>query len=362
MLITVISLLIILSLLVFVHELGHFVVAKRSGIRVEEFGLGYPPRLIKLWEHGGTIYSINMIPFGGFVRMPGEDDPDVPGGFAAKPKRIRLAVLFAGPAMNFVLAVVLFSISFMAGLPQPATEKVTVMGVSGNSPAAQAGLQKGDVIVALNDKPITQVSQFIDYTQQAKGQAVALTVDRNGERMSVSLTPRANPPAGEGAMGVAINGTPLTWNVEHVPPGQAFLRGLQQTATVVILTVSVPVLLLRGSISPEAARPVGPVGIARLTGDAAAQVVNSGWWFPVLQLTAFISAALAITNLLPFPALDGGRILFIVIEAIRGKRVDPRKEGTIHLVGLAILLALMFLVTIQDILAPLPPINWPNPF
>lgn len=163
-------------------------------------------------------------------------------------------------------------------------------------------------------------------------------------------------------MGIGMNGEPTAWTVTHLAPGEALLRGAEQTANVVLLTVSAPVMLLRGTISPEAARPVGPVGIARMTGDAASQAVNNGWWFPVLQLTAFISAALGITNLLPFPALDGGRILFVIIETIRGRRVDPRKEGAIHLVGLAILLTLMFLVTFQDIVSPMPAINWPSPF
>ena len=176
------------------------------------------------------------------------------------------------------------------------------------------------------------------------------------------LTPRVNPPQGQGAMGVAINGKPLAWEVKHLPPGQAILNGVKQTVEVVLLTVSAPVLLLRGSISPEAARPVGPIGIARMTGDAAAQAVHEGWWFPVIQLTAFISAALGITNLLPIPALDGGRILFILVEAIRRKRIDPKKEGLIHLIGMALILALMFLVTVQDIISPLPSIEWPSPF
>lgn len=360
--ITVLSLLIILSILVFVHELGHFVVAKRSGIKVEEFGWGYPPRVAKLWEHNGTIYSVNAIPFGGFVRMPGEDDPSVPGGFASKSKLTRLSVLFAGPFMNFVLAAILFASSFMIGMPHPSAEAVTIVGVSPNSPAAEAGLEVGDTVLEMDGEPITLLTDFIDRTQAAKGREVALTVDRDGKALSFTLVPRANPPAGEGAMGVAINGAPTAWDVKHLPPGQAVLRGVEQTTQIVLLTIAAPVLMLRGSISPESARPVGPVGIARMTGDAASQAVNSGWWFPIIQLTAFISAALGITNLLPIPALDGGRILFILVEAIRGRRIDPQKEGMIHLIGMALILGLMFLVTIQDIVAPLPSIEWPSPF
>lgn len=359
---TILSLLIVLSILVFVHELGHFVVAKRSGIRVEEFGWGYPPRLLKLWEHEGTIYSINAIPFGGFVRMPGEDDPSVKDGFASRPKLTRLAVLFAGPFMNFVLAAVLFASSFVIGMPSPVGEQVVIVGVSAGSPAAEAGLQEGDVVLKMNGEPVADLSDFVARTDLSKGTAVTLTIERNKEVLTVVLTPRVNPPQGQGAMGVAINGKPLAWEVKHLPPGQAILNGVKQTVEVVLLTVSAPVLLLRGSISPEAARPVGPIGIARMTGDAAAQAVHEGWWFPVIQLTAFISAALGITNLLPIPALDGGRILFILVEAIRRKRIDPKKEGLIHLIGMALILALMFLVTVQDIISPLPSIEWPSPF
>ncbi len=360
--ITILSLLIILSILVLVHELGHFIVAKRSGITVEEFGWGYPPRALTLWEHNGTKYTINWIPFGGFVRLPGEDDPTVPGGFATKPKLTRLSVLFAGPFMNFVLAAILFALSFMIGMPYASEEVVTIVGISANSPAAEAGLQEGDIVLALNGEPIKLVNDFIERTQSLKGTEVALTIDRDGEQLALTLVPRVDPPPGEGAMGVAINGSAAAWSVRHLPPGQAILRGVEQTTQVVLLTVSAPDLLLRGSSSPEAARPVGPVGIARMTGDAATQAVNDGWWFPVIQLTAFISAALGITNLLPIPALDGGRILFILIEALRGKRIDPQKEGLIHMIGMALILALMFLVTVQDIVSPLPSIQWPSPF
>ena len=361
-LITIVSFFVMLSLLVLVHEFGHFVVAKRSGIKVEEFGLGYPPRLLTVWKHGDTAYTVNAIPFGGFVRMPGEDDPNTVGGFAAKPKLTRLSVLFAGPFMNFILATVVFTVSFVAGLPEPSTEVVTVVSVSKGSPAETGGLQPGDQIRSMNGQPITMLSQFIQETAAKKGQQVSLGIERKGQPLSVSLVPRVNPPQGEGAIGLAMNGEVTAWTVKKLAPGEAFLRGAQQTASVVFLTVYAPVLLIRGTISPEAARPVGPIGIARMTGDAAARAVNSGWWFPILQLTAFISAALGITNLLPFPALDGGRIFFIIVETIRGKRIDPRKEGTIHLVGLAILLMLMFLVTFQDIISPLPPIQWPSPF
>jgi regulator of sigma E protease len=264
--------------------------------------------------------------------------------------------------MNFFLAMIVFTVSFVAGLPEPSSEVVTVVSVSKGSPAEVAGLQAGDQIQTMNGQPIKMLSQFIEETQAQKGKEVTLGIDRKGQMLSVSLVPRVNPPQGEGAMGLAMNGEVTAWTVKKLGPGEAFLRGAQQTASVVFLTVYAPVLLLRGTISPEAARPVGPIGIARMTGDAAQRAVNGGWWFPILQLTAFISAALGITNLLPFPALDGGRIFFIVVETIRGRRIDPRKEGTIHLVGLAILLMLMFLVTFQDIISPLPPIQWPSPF
>ncbi len=260
--------------------------------------------------------------------MPGEDDPDVPGGFRHETqtdstgRSVRRSGYELRPGNGRV-----HHISFVVGLPVPTTEVVTVASVSPNSPAATAGVQAGDQIRTMDGQPVTMLSQFIQETQAKKGQPVTLGIDRKGQQVSVSLVPRMNPPQGQGAIGLAMNGEVTAWNVKKLSPAQAFLRGAEQTGSVVFLTVYAPVLLLRGTISPEAARPVGPVGIARMTGDAAQKAVNNGWWFPILQLTAFISAALGITNLLPFPALDGGRIFFILVETVRGQTHRSTQRG-----------------------------------
>ncbi len=362
MLTTIIAFLAVLSLLVFVHEWGHFMMAKRLGVKVEEFGFGYPPRLLTFMQRGETEYTINLIPLGGFVRLAGEDDPQVAGGFASRSKKTRVAVLVAGSAMNIVLAAALFSLCFVLGWPQAAESEVRVIGVTEGSPAAVAGLQEGDVVLSMDGQPIRNIDDLINYTETRKGQEVTLLVRRGEETTEIRLTPRQNPPEGQGPMGVTIQPKVTKFGLKKYPPGQALLRGSGQVAGVIALTCAVPVMILRGEIEPEMARPVGPVGIAQMTGQAAQRAVDTGWWFPILQLTGFISTALAITNMLPLPALDGGRIFFIVVEIIRGRPVDPRKEGAIHLVGIALLVTMMLIITYHDIVSPLPSIEWPNPF
>lgn len=359
---TILAFLAVLSLLVFVHEWGHFVVAKRMGVKVEEFGFGYPPRLLTFMQRGETKYTLNLIPVGGFVRLSGEDDPDVAGGFASRSKKTRVAVLVAGSVMNIVLAAILFSLCFMLGWPQPTESEVTIIGVVEGSPAALAGLQEGDVVLSMDGQPIKNTEELMNYTEAKRGQEVTLLVRRREETAKIRLTPRQNPPEGQGPMGVTIQPRVTKVGLKKYPPGQALLRGSGQVVGVIALTSAVPVMILRGEIEPEMARPVGPVGIAQMTGEAAQQAVGTGWWFPILQLTGFISTALAITNMLPLPALDGGRIFFIIVELIRGKRIDPRKEGAIHLVGIALLVTMMLIITYHDIVSPLPPIEWPNPF
>ena len=357
MALTLLAFVITLSLLVFVHELGHFVVAKRSGIAVEEFGFGYPPRLVTLARRGGTAYTLNAIPFGGFVRLAGEDDPTVAGGFANAPKRFRLATLLAGPAMNLALAVVCFTLA--AKLASPVGQGVMLETVVEGSPAAAVGLQAGDVVLEADGLPMRSSKELHDYIYSHLGREIAFLVRKGaaagGAREEVvRVVPRPNPPKGEGAIGVVLR-PKYTWP-------QALLYGSQMTLGVVVLTLQLPILLLRGTLTLEEARPVGPVGIAQLAGGAMAHGLATGWWYPLFLIMGFISAALGVTNLLPLPALDGGRIAFLVVEAIRGKRVDPEKEALVHMVGMALLIGLMVLVTYQDLVSPLPLPDWGKVF
>ncbi|HEY66267.1 MAG TPA: site-2 protease family protein [Caldilineae bacterium] len=357
MLITIASFFIVLSILVLVHEFGHFIVARRSGIVVEEFGLGYPPRLITLFKRDGVLYTLNAIPFGGFVRMRGEDGLEGPGSFISQPKRVRAAVLVAGPAMNLVLAMVLFTASFMLGNPMP-MPGAAVAAVAPGSPAETAGIQVGDVIVRAAGEPVETPGDLVAIVSERQGETIQLEIRREGEIVTLSLTPRVNPPEGEGPIGVAIQ---PAMELRRLPLGQALFFGLKSTGRFIWRTLSLPVMLLRGLIPAEAARPIGPVGIAQLTGGAVEVSVAIGMAFPILQLTAILSAALAVTNLLPLPALDGGRLLFVLVEAVRGQRLDPEKEGLVHLIGMAVLLTLMVLVTYQDLIRGVPQIDWGGP-
>lgn len=339
---TLVSFFIVFSLLVLAHELGHFLVARRAGIRVDEFGLGYPPRLLSLGHWGGTHITLNWIPFGGFVRLAGEDDPWLPGSFASRSAGVRAAILVAGAGMNIVLAVVLFSATAMIGEPVPITT-AQVTEVAMDSPAAEAGLREGDLILAIDGIEVEESLALVRLTEERLGQEVQLLIGRGQEHLRLRLTPRANPPAGEGPMGIAIatliTGTRL---VSH-PLWESIPIGFDRTwraASLIVLAVS---YMLRGLSEAQVA---GPIGIAQMTGEVA----QLGAPF-LLQFTAFLSVNLALINLLPFPGLDGGRLAFVVLEALRGgKRVDPRREGLVHFIGIAILIGFVLVISYFDIL------------
>jgi len=348
MLTTIVSFFVVLSILVLAHELGHFAVAKWSGVKVEEFGIGYPPRLLTVAKRGETIYSINAIPFGGFVRMAGEDKTGDERGLSSQSKKTRIAIMSAGSIMNLILAVLCFSLSF--GLNSATGGGIRISGVLEDSPAAAAGIRNGDVILYADDNKIETSEDFISYVSPRAGQEILLQIRRSGETIELPVVPNYNSEVQKGQVGLYL--TPrLTW-------GQAFLQGTFQTVNVIWLTLSVPYLLIRGIVPIEAARPIGPVGIAQLAGGAVQQSLAMGWWFPVLQLMGLLSTALAITNLLPLPALDGGRIFFVLVEAVRGKRIAPEKEGVIHLIGFILLISLLAVITYVDIANPIPTIDW----
>lgn len=358
----------VLSGLIFVHELGHFVTAKRLGVHVEEFGFGFPPRLAGLvrdaqgrWrlvlgpkmpkpeELGGprTIYSINAIPLGGFVKPTGEDDPLKPGGLAAASKRVRIAVLVAGSAFNLIFAFLVFVVGFRVGWP----DRVAVNAVASGSPAEQAGLRPGDVVLAANGKSIHYTQQLSDATYRSLGRPLDLRLERGNETLLVTVTPRTTWPAGEGPMGIEMRLAGLTrysWLGAVGRAGQEMAYQFQ-------VLVDLPGRLLRREVPLELARPIGVVGLNDLTRGAVEHAQEVNQLYPVLQLIGLVSVALAMTNLLPIPALDGGRILFVLIEAVRGRRLDPAREGMVHLVGMALLLMLMVVITYQDIFNPIIP-------
>lgn len=360
---TIVALAVVLSILVLIHELGHFLAAKRANIRVEEFGFGYPPRLLALGRLGETVYTLNAIPFGGFVRMTGEEDPTIPRSLAGKSKLTRLTVLGAGAAMNLLLAFVLFCLTFLLGVPVPVEfNRVWIIGIAPDSPAEAAGLRIGDFILAVDGNPIQSAQELSAYTRQHLGREIPLRVQRGAETLSVPVVPRKEWPEGQGPIGVVIQPYASKIEIQTYPWGQALWLGLQQTVSTIVFTLYIPVLVLQGLIPAGALRPVGPVGVAQMASDAAQQVAATGWWFPLLQLAAVVSAGLCLANLLPIPGLDGGRIFFVIVEAIRGRRISPEKEGIVHLIGMALLVMMMLIITYQDLISPVPSINWSDYF
>lgn len=357
LLVTILAFIAIFGLLIFVHEFGHFIVAKRNGIKVEEFAFGLPllPAIFKT-KRGETEYAIYPVPLGGFVRMLGED-----GGskskrsFAAKSRTVRAKVLFAGVAMNALLALVLLSVGFLFKMnpialcasDYPATtftNEVTLAAVSDSGPAKDAGLQTGDVVKSIDGQPLECYVEVPQHLKAKAGQPVTMDVVREGQTQSVTVTPRGNGEPGAGTIGVAPQDhyTQLDYPW-YIAPYLAVI----ESGSIVVQNVSAighvfTQIFTQGSV-PEGVS--GPVGIAKLTG----QVVDLGALM-VLRFIAIISLSLAVFNLLPIPALDGGRLLFIGIEALRGgKPVTPKIENAIHAAGFTLLILLILFITYFDI-------------
>jgi regulator of sigma E protease len=372
----------VFSLMVFAHEFGHFIVGKKAGVRVREFGFGFPlapdkppderPLAWKIAEDkDGTVYSFNLIPFGGFVNL-GENDPNDPESLVNKPKLIRLAALVAGPLMNLVLAFVIFAIAALVGYPQ-AYYGVGVIEVAEGSPAEAAGILPDDIVLRVEglsldefvpdpQEALDMVTSMVNYVATRADQEIAVVVQRglgaDAEQIQFTVVPRADAD-GKGKMGVGIQAKMVRMKPVNASFLDALLYSLGEIFYTIYMTFSIPIQVLRGLLPAGSARSVGPVGIAVMTGDAVQQSLNVGWAFPILQLTGILNVAIAITNLLPLPALDGGRIFFVLLEAIRGKPVPPEKEGMVHGIGLMLLLLVLVAITVQDIIVPLPKgVNW----
>lgn len=353
MLITLIVFLAVLSILVLVHELGHFLAAKKAGIRIEEFGFGLPPRVWGV-KRGETIYSLNLLPIGGFVKLYGEDGENenevtsqASDAFFAKPKLTRALVLTAGVAMNFFLAIVVISYIFTQGVEVP-TDQVFVKEVAKNSPAERAGLKLNDVIRKFNEKIVKSPQALTEATRQHLGEEVTLEIKRCEKKIQCSvfnlqLIPRQESPAGQGPMGIAIS------NLEErkYPWYQAPFLGTKEAFRLSgLMLVELGKILIRlVTFQPVGAEIAGPLGIAQATGQA----VKFGP-LAVLQLLGLLSLNLAVVNILPFPALDGGRLLFVMLEAATRRKIRPRLERLSHQIGMAVLLTLIILVTINDLL------------
>ncbi len=366
---TILIFVVLLGLLVFVHELGHFLVARRNGIRVDEFGFGFPPRLVGfvqdeatgkyriVWGNqevpsSRTVYSLNWIPLGGFVKIAGEDGHDTsdPTSFGGKSAWVRIKVLAAGVFMNFLFAWFLISIVFMLGLPQPIdpsehgkyeNAKIQILSIVKGTPAETMGLRMGDAILSINGVKITTLEQVSQEISGHKGQEIVIGVDRFGEKFSLLGTPRKEYPANEGSLGISFSETAVV----SYPWYEAIYEGGLATynITVAIFGAFGNMIASLWSTEKIALDVTGPVGIVYLT----KQMSDLGLPY-LLQFAALLSINLGIINILPIPALDGGRILFILIEKLKGSPVSHRVEGMIHQIGFILLLLLMLFVTIRD--------------
>jgi regulator of sigma E protease len=373
--ITVLIFILILGLLVFVHELGHFVVARRNGVRAEEFGFGFPPRIFGMYKNergkwkivwgskevkaSDTVYSANWIPLGGFVKIRGEDGEEKsnPESFAAKGSFARIRILAAGVLMNLFLAMAIFSLSFYLGVPQLAeevvggnvtNEKIQIVDVGKNTPAEEMGLRMGDEILGVinNESQLVKFSSVEDvqkYIGENKGNQLVLDIRRGKEDLKLTGVPRQESPEGEGPLGI---GLAKTVEVRY-PWYQAIAKGVEYTFSLILTFITFLGGLIWRLIAgqPAGIDVSGPVGIAVLTG----QVAQLGFGY-LLRFTAMLSVNLAIINVLPIPALDGGRILFILIEKIKGSPLSQKFEQRAHNIGFALLISLMVFVTFRDVM------------
>ncbi len=356
MILTAITFFVILTILVLIHELGHYAVARIVGVRVEEFGLGLPPRI---WgkKVGNTVYSLNWLPIGGFVRLAGEDaeahDPKLAKTakyrefFWARSKKERSAILVAGVFMNFILAVVITAALLVTGVKEP-SGKVHVEKVVVNSPAAAAGLREGDIILSVAERPhaptpIKAPAELISFVKDNAGREIVLIIQREGKTSSVSVTPRREVPPGEGPLGVAVSDMMTKrYSLKEAPLKALTINVMRMRDMVTSLGGTVWRLI---TLRPPESDVAGPIGIAQVTGQA----VKFGW-AAVLEFASILSLNLAVLNILPIPALDGGRLAFVFLEKILGKKVRPAFEKSTHQIGMLILLGLIVLVSINDIL------------
>ncbi len=372
MLFTIVVFVIILGLLVFVHELGHFATARKLGVKAEEFGFGFPPRICGWKKINGkrifflgnkdiehiksedTVYSFNWIPLGGFVKIKGEDgenksDQD---SFAGKKIWKRAVILSAGVFMNVVLCAVCLMIAFSLGAPQVVdgmdtgavieNQKIQVVSLTAFSPAKEAGVNLGDAILKLDDQQITSIEQIQEYVSARDGQSIQLTVERYGEELTIAVVPQMVEEIKNAGLGVGLAET----GIVSYPWYKAIWLGIKGTYFMAVKIIVAFALVIKNAVTgqPLGVDVAGPVGIAVMTG----QVARMGFIY-ILQFTALLSLNLAIINFLPFPALDGGRVLFLIIEKIKGSAVNQKVEQIVHTIGFVLLMVLIIVVTGRDI-------------
>lgn len=344
-----------LSVLVLIHELGHFLVAKKFGIKVEEFGFGFPPRVFGK-KIGETLYSINALPIGGFVKLYGEDEAgagrlslghketgDLKRAFFARSIPQRILVIIAGVVMNFLLAIIIATYLYtFQGIPT-STEKIVVNEVLKNSPADLAGLRSGDLIEKVGNVSVGTTAELVSETKKHLGKEISITLNRSGNVEIIKVTPRKNYPANQGPMGVAVA---QQVNFQKYPFPQSILYGVKQVGSDsvrVLFGFTEVVKDIFGKFTvPQGV--AGPIGMAQLTGEFVKMGPSA-----VLSLVYMLTLSLAVLNILPIPALDGGRLFFILIEAVTRRKVNAKFEAIAHMVGIVVLLTFLAVVSLQDV-------------
>ncbi|NLZ93732.1 MAG: RIP metalloprotease RseP [Firmicutes bacterium] len=334
---TLIASVIFFGVLIFFHELGHFLVAKKVGVGVIEFAIGFGPRIYKR-EAGDTVYSVRAFPLGGFVRLVGEDPEDETveqeNSFQMKSVWQRFVVIAAGPLMNFLLAVILFFFIYFAFLGVPVYDSTVLGEVLPNGVAAEAGLQPGDRIVSIAGEEVEDWHELVTLIHNNPEQQIEIVYERNQERIAVTVIPARDAETGEGRIGIGVQ----TRLYSFLP---AVKMGIDQTFWFIRFMASSLVQMVSGRMAPDI---VGPVGIISLVGEVARTGIMN-----LLSLAAIISLNLGFLNLLPIPALDGSRLLFLLIEGVRGRPVDPQKESLIHFIGFTVLILLTVVIAYKDL-------------
>ncbi len=340
-----------LALMILLHELGHFIAARLVGIPIEVFGIGFPPRIATLFTAGGTRYTLNAIPLGGFVRPKvlndGRDGSQPVDALTAAPPARQLVVAVAGPSMNILIAVVLYIVIFAhQGVPQ--LDKVAIVDTAPNSPAAEAGLQPGDIIVAVNGARVEDPAQLHDAIYAHLGEPIRLTVDRHGQEVEVTLTPR-NPPPPDGAIGIL-----MTHPLQRVSLLASIGWGVRATVDDVVRVARYPITLLKPRHTTNA-RLLGYKGMYEMYRQFRAADVQAAQEapkdaFPVNTLVFFIivTISLGVFNLLPLPALDGGRIVIALVELVSRRRIPVAVVNAINFVGFVVLLGLLLLINLRE--------------
>ncbi|OGZ63953.1 MAG: hypothetical protein A2998_03525 [Candidatus Staskawiczbacteria bacterium RIFCSPLOWO2_01_FULL_37_25b] len=346
-----------LIVLMAIHEFGHFIIAKKFGVRVDEFGIGYPPRLFGK-KIGETIYSVNLLPLGAFVRIYGEEGGvDDYRSFMGLKIWKRVLIVIGGVAAFWIAAIIIFSVVFGIGADLPVKDedvqgftnvRVSVVGVSGNSPAEEAGLKKGDIILNAENQDssvkISKIKDFQEFTKENAGKEIILTIKRQENIFDVFLTPRVSPPEGQGAVGIALER--MATLIEKYPWYQAPLQGIIYTwettagALKGLYIVLADLVFFKGA--PEGAQFAGPLGITVFLANAA--TYGPGFF---LYFIGLISVFIAIFNLFPIPALDGGKLIFLIIEKIKGKPVSAKIEQSITAAFFAVLILLSLFITVK---------------